>query len=229
MLTTTLISLASLAAASMCAAKPSGGQNSASHKQEQQQQQACLDDNAAQKVAENFRSLITNYSNSSAAAYLSEDFHDYSDGVNTLINAGCPNGPQPLGTPTFTSLETFQAGQGSQANIPFEILNVWHGCDFVAMRWKSPNPQEEEDDDGEVPPQQEQVQGLVVLEVCQGGGQQEGEEAWVIDVVYSEFNSGAWLYDLGVFQPACDASGAPIAKTLKRALGGVVGSPVRML
>lgn len=221
MLTTTILSLAGLAAASMCSAMPSGGQNGASHQQKQGGGggQPCLDDGAAQKVAENFRSLITNYSNASAAAYLTEDFHDYSDGVNTLINSGCPNGPQPLGSPTFTSLESFQAGQGSQPNIPFEILNVWHGCDFVAMRWKSPQPQ------ATGPTPQEQVQGIIVMEVCQGGEQ----EAWVIDTVYSEFNSGAWLYDLEVFKPTCDASGAPIAKASKRGLGGVVGSPVKML
>lgn len=219
MLTTTLLSFAGLAAASMCGAMPSGGQNGASHQQRQGGGQPCLDDGAAQKVAENFRSLITNYSNASAAAYLTEDFHDYSDGVNTLINSGCPNGPQPLGSPTFTSLESFQAGQGSQPNIPFEILNVWHGCDFVAMRWKSPQPQ------ATGPTPQEQVQGIIVMEVCQGGEQ----EPWVIDTVYSEFNSGAWLYDLEVFKPTCDASGAPIAKASKRGLGGVFGSPVKML
>ena len=172
-------------------------------------QQPCLDDGSAQKVAENFRTLITNYSNASAAAFLTEDFVDYSDGVNTLINSGCPNGPQALGAPTFTSLEDFQAGQGSQPNIPFEILNVWHGCDFVTMRWRSSAPEA-----NGVQPQQ-QVTGVVVMEVCQGAS-----EPWVIDTVYSEFNSGAWLYDLGVFVPTCNATQAK----MKREMGLMLSS-----
>lgn len=154
--------------------------------------QPCMDNAAAQRVAENFRTLITNYSNESAAAFLSPDFVDYSDGVNFLINKGCPQGPEILGQPTFTSLEDFQAGQGSQANIPFTILNVWHNCDSVTMRWMTPEPATNVQ-----PPQP--VTGIVVMEVCQNGGQ----EPWIISTVYSEFNSGAWLYSLGEFQPQC--------------------------
>lgn len=156
---------------------------------------SCLTETTAYRVASNFRNLITNYSNSSAAAYLTQDFHDYSDSVNELINSGCPNGPAPLGTATFTSLTSFQAGQGGQPNIPFQILNVWHSCTSVTLRWRSSAP------GGPANPQQ-QVTGIVAMETvaCNGGG-----EKYKIKTVYSEFNSGAWLYDLGVFVPSCSA------------------------
>jgi hypothetical protein len=173
---------------------------------------SCLDQDAAQQVAENFRTLITNYSDEAAARVLSPDFLDYSDSVNELINNGCPNGPAPLGSPTFSSLQEFQDGQGSQPNIPFEILNVWQGCNFVTMRWVSSAP-------GTVQPEQ-QVTGIVVMEVCQGGG----DEPWIIDTVYSEFNSGAWLYDLGVFVPQCSGSASNVK--VRRTLSGL---PVMML
>lgn len=57
-------------------------------------QETCIDDDGAQRVANNFRTLITDYSNATAAQVLSPDFTDYSDSVNELINNGCPDGPQ---------------------------------------------------------------------------------------------------------------------------------------
>jgi hypothetical protein len=89
----------------------------------------CLDDSHAYKVAENFGQLISAYTNSAAQAYLTTNFTDYSDSVNELINNGC-TGPQALGTATFNSLAAFEAGQGSQPNVTFNILNVW----YVARR-----------------------------------------------------------------------------------------------
>ena len=163
---------------------------------------ACMTDDDANRVANNFRTLITDYSNATAARVLCTDFTDYSDSVNELINNGCLNGPQPLGSATFSSLEEFQAGQGGQPNIPFEILNVWHNCDTVTMRWRSTSP-------GFVQPE-EQVVGIVVMETVYSGG----EEPYLIDTVYSEFNSGAWLYDLGVFVPSCNSTAAAVKRNL---------------
>lgn len=80
----------------------------------------CMSTADAQEVANHFETLISNYSNASAAAYLTTNFTDYSSGVNSLINAGCADGPVDLDNPTFTSLIGFEAGQGSQPNIPFE-------------------------------------------------------------------------------------------------------------
>ncbi|KAM3417825.1 hypothetical protein BST61_g6050 [Cercospora zeina] len=154
--------------------------------------QPCLDDGAAQKVAQNFRSLISNYSNDTANAVLSPNFTDHSDGLATLMNNGCPSGAETLGQATVTSREEYMAAQSTQPNIPFNIMNVWHNCNTVIMRWQSPEAAKA------VQPVA-LVTGLVVMEVCQGGGQ----EPWIIETVYAEFNSGAWLYDLGIFKPQC--------------------------
>lgn len=53
----------------------------------------CMTYDQATKVANNFGSLISAYSNASAEAYLTVDFTDYSDSVSELINSGCPDGP----------------------------------------------------------------------------------------------------------------------------------------
>lgn len=62
------------------------------------------------------------------------------------------------------------------------------------MRWRSSQP-------GFVEPA-EQVTGIIVLETACG----KGKEEYVIETVYSEFNSAAWLYDLGIFVPKCNGT-----------------------
>ena len=126
-------------------------------------------------------------------------FHDYSDGVNELINAGC-EGPQKLGMPTFASREEFIQGQSTQRPIPFKILKVWHSCSEVMMRWRSPAP-------GSAKPEQE-VTGLVVIET-QPNSEAGSDQPFLMETVYSEFNSGAWLYDIGNFTASCTAAGTP--------------------
>ncbi|CAK1355190.1 hypothetical protein CB0940_01055 [Cercospora beticola] len=150
----------------------------------------CLSDQEAQGVADNFRNLIADYSDALANASLTEDFVDYSDSVIELINNGCPNSPVALGTATFDSRASFEAGQGAQPPIPFEQLNIWHNCDTVTIRWLSKGP-------GQEP---EQVTGIIVLETV------NLSNTWLIKTVYSEFNSGAWLVNLGIFKPSnCSA------------------------
>lgn len=153
----------------------------------------CMTDDQATHVANNFKGLISAYSNASADAVLCSGFTDYSDSVSELINNACANGPATLGAPTFTSRTSFEAGQGGQPDIPFTILNVWNNCDSVTFRWKSPTP-------GFVIPEQ-QVQGIIVLEVVKASG----PEPWLIETAYSEFNSGAWLADLALVQTNCTA------------------------
>lgn len=150
----------------------------------------CMTMDQAQTVANHFKDLIAAYSDEKADAYLTTDFTDYSDSVAELINSGC-QGPQTLGQPTFDGLAAFKKGQGSQPPIPFEILQLWHTCDTVVIRWRTTvmagAPQF--------------VTGIIVMETEYKDGD------FLIDTVYSEFNSGAWLVDLGVFTPTCDANG----------------------
>ncbi|EME50255.1 hypothetical protein DOTSEDRAFT_68958 [Dothistroma septosporum NZE10] len=142
----------------------------------------CLSDSEAQTVAENFQESIAAYSDALADADFTTDFHDYSDSVIELMDNGCPNSPVALGSATFDSLASFKAGQGAQPPIDFEILNIWHNCNTVTVRWKS----------AQTP---EQVTGIIVIETSYQNSK------WMIQTVYSEFNSGAWLVNLGIFTP----------------------------
>jgi len=150
---------------------------------------ACMTDGDAQTVANNFEALIANYSDALANKTLTVNFHDYTDSVIELIDSGCPNGPVPLGVPTFDSRASFEVGQGSQPAIPFLKLNVWHNCETVTLRWMSTMSPSN-------------VTGIIVLESVYQ------DKTWLINTVYSEFNSGAWLVDLGVFKPT-NCTGAP--------------------
>ncbi|KAK3113668.1 25S rRNA (adenine2142-N1)-methyltransferase [Teratosphaeriaceae sp. CCFEE 6253] len=160
----------------------------------------CMNDAAANQVANNFGQLISAYTPAAADAYLTTDFTDYSDGVSTLINSGCPNGPATLGAATFTSRDAFKAGQGSQPNITFNLLNVWHNCNTVTLRWRGPMPNPFPG----APDPQTPVVGLIVLETQFNG--YANAQPFLIKTVYSEFNSGSWLYDLNVFKPNCTAA-----------------------
>lgn len=155
--------------------------------------QWCMTDDEALHVANNFKELISAYTNATAERVLCTSFSDYSDSVIELINNGCANGPIPLGSPTFTDRASFEAGQGSQPNITFNILKTWNACDAVAIRWRTPNP-------GFVNPEQ-QVTGIIVAETVRA----TGPEPWLIETVYSEFNSGAWLVDLDIVKTNCTA------------------------
>ncbi|KAF2768738.1 hypothetical protein EJ03DRAFT_114268 [Teratosphaeria nubilosa] len=162
----------------------------------------CMTYDQATKVANNFKTLISAYSNDYANQYLTEDYNDYSDSVTTLIDSGC-QGPETLGAVTFDSRAAFEAGQGSQPDIPFELLNMWYACTGpVVVRWRTAlSP--------------EFVTGNIVMETERGNG----SEPWLIKTVYSEFNSGAWLVDLGVFKPNCTADGDSAASSkVKRSL-----------
>lgn len=179
----------------------------------------CLDNAAANKVANNFKALISAYTDEAAQEVLCTDVHDYSDSVITLIDSGCPSGAPagsplpfvPLGSATFDSLAAFEAGQGGQPNVTFNILNVWHSCEEVIVRWRSPQPNPYAGAPGSEPDApstsaEEPVTGIVVLETAFNGW--NSAQPFLIDTVYSEFNSGAWLYDLGVYNPAnCTANG----------------------
>ena len=52
----------------------------------------CMSDSDAKKVANNFKTLIDEYSDKLANQTLTEDFIDYSDSVGELINGGCTEG-----------------------------------------------------------------------------------------------------------------------------------------
>lgn len=171
------------------------------------QQGNCLSAENAQAVATKYGELISAYSDTAADAILSLNFTDYSAGVNALINT-CPQGEAaktlPLLSPTFTSRELFKIGQGQQPLINFEQLALWYSCDSVTIRWKSTNTAPGND----VKP----IIGLIVMETIKAPA--GSVNPFLIDTVYSEFDSGSWLQNLaaaGICGPTSSVVGAPEA------------------
>jgi hypothetical protein len=99
-----------------------------------------------------------------------------------------------LGVLTFSSRAEFLAAQGAQPSVPFKILKLWNTCGTVIIRWQSDQTPYE-------------VQGISIASVVPvsegqgGGGFGVGDQKWQISSVVAEFNSGAWLGNLG--NPEC--------------------------
>jgi hypothetical protein len=120
----------------------------------------CMTDAEADQVATAWGTLIASYNDALADAVLTENFTDYSESVNTLINS-CPQGdaakPLDLLAASFTSREQFKIGQGQQPAINFNRLNIWPGCTSVNIRWMTTNT---------APiPNPKPVVGLIAMEV----------------------------------------------------------------
>ncbi|KAK5122147.1 hypothetical protein LTR85_004393 [Meristemomyces frigidus] len=149
----------------------------------------CLNNAQAQQVATNYGTLIASYTEALANAALAPSFTDYSESVNTLINS-CPQGSAavtlPLLSASFTNRTQFEIGQGQQAPINFNQLNIWHNCDTVVIRWETTTTANITN----VKP----VVGLITLETCQAP--YGNEYPYYIDTVYSEFDAGAWLQNI---------------------------------
>lgn len=149
---------------------------------------SCMCAADAEKVAQNFADLINKpFSTPLARASMLGSFVDYSDSVSELINSGCNTGPKTLGQATFVSREDFITSQSGQPPISFEILQIWPSCESLTMRWRSSQP-------GTVQPEQI-VTGIVVIET-EANPDAGAEQPFLMKTVFSEFNSGAWLYDI---------------------------------
>lgn len=96
----------------------------------------CLSDEDAIAVAGVFQQLIQGYTLELTEEALTEDFVDWSSAVNIIRNRG-GEGPNVVNAVTFTSREEFSANHGKQPNIPFETLNVFHGCNSTSVRWQT--------------------------------------------------------------------------------------------
>jgi len=96
----------------------------------------CLTDEDAQEVASVFQQLIQGYTLELTEEALTVDFVDWSSAVNIIRNRG-GEGPNVVNAVTFTSREQFSANHGKQPNIPFETLNVFHGCNSTSVRWQT--------------------------------------------------------------------------------------------
>jgi hypothetical protein len=89
----------------------------------------------------------------------------------------------PLTAETFSSRAAFIVGQGAQAPLAsVTTLNIWINCDTIVWRWRAVV----------FPAATAPVTGIDVMEINSDGQ---------IETIYSEFDNGAWLRDLG--NPQC--------------------------
>lgn len=136
----------------------------------------CLSQSDASNLVNGFAGLLTNYSTAATEALLTPDFVDTSDSINYLAGI-------PLGSVTFPNRAAFEASQGAQPPIGFQVLSINAvTCDVIAFRWKATVG------NGRLP-----VQGINILNAVKN----ETTGNWMISKVFSEFNSAAWIVDYG--------------------------------
>ncbi|CAD0115512.1 unnamed protein product, partial [Aureobasidium uvarum] len=152
---------------------------------------ACISAPDASLIATSFGLTISNYTEALAVQLFTNNFTDQSDSVNTLIHEPGLQA-KDLGSLTFTSKAEFLAGQGAQPPVPFKILNLWNTCNTVIIRWLSAQT---------LPVQGISIAAVVPAVEGQGGGFGVGTQKWQISAIVAEFNSGAWLGNLGY--PEC--------------------------
>ncbi|OAP58114.1 hypothetical protein AYL99_07204 [Fonsecaea erecta] len=135
----------------------------------------CLTQPSVDTLVTGFGQLISNYTDALAETILADNLTDFSDSINSLIG-------QPVGGATFPSKAAFEAGQGSQPPVPFQLIAIEaYNCDTISLRWIAglqPQP----------------VKGITVLKASNSQGQ---KDTWQISTIYTEFNSIAWLEDIG--------------------------------
>ena len=142
---------------------------------------SCLGKADADFIVNGFALLINSTFNATLAAkILAVDFIDFSDSINFLAGI-------PLGSATFTSLAAFEAGQSTQAPIPFQILSIDAvTCTNIAFRWLAyPGTGKYE------------VKGINIAYTKQTGSAKNGANGWQIQENFVEFNVAAWDLDLG--------------------------------
>lgn len=114
---------------------------------------------------------------------LTSNFTDTSDSINFMTQGTAD--AIPMGGVTFGSQTAFLYGQGAQPAIPSVVTqNIWHDCHTLTWRWRAYF------NSTDIP-----VTGINVMDITADKQ---------IDVNYSEFDNGAWLYNLG--NPQCQSS-----------------------
>ncbi|KAK6382320.1 hypothetical protein LTS17_004207 [Exophiala oligosperma] len=140
----------------------------------------CISPAEATYIVNTFASLLTapqapDFS-SKANALLASTFTDTSGSINFLANKN-------VSGVTFPNKEAFIIGQGSQPPIPvLNTLDIFFSCTKIAWRWVAQG----------IGSGQYEVKGMDMFTITPGGQ---------ISEAYAEFNSGAWLADIG--NPQC--------------------------
>ncbi|KAK3054094.1 hypothetical protein LTR09_004872 [Extremus antarcticus] len=159
----------------------------------------CLCEKEAMAVADNVQHFFSNYSDEFARKVFTKNIQDQTDSVQFLMNNGTTC-PAPLGSTTFANRKNLIKAQGAMGSLPWENENVFWDCKNVFIRWISkqdPFP----------------VQGIAIFRTAPNPNATP-EIPYLIDHIFSEFNSGAWLVNLGFYQgvgfaPGCEGVVGP--------------------
>ncbi|KAJ9652680.1 hypothetical protein H2198_008083 [Neophaeococcomyces mojaviensis] len=141
----------------------------------------CLNDAKVKTILDGYTYLLESPQgadfNTTAESLLSDSFFVSSDSINTLAG-------YPLGVNAYPSKQAFIAGQAQTPPIPvLQTLGSFYSCDQIAWRWNG----------SQIGSNQYEIKGIITMDVNATTTQ--------INAVYSEFNSGAWLSDIG--NPEC--------------------------
>jgi hypothetical protein len=143
----------------------------------------CIPYDTAVAIVNDFVSTLTDFQTSVAENLLAPNFTDTSDSIDFLAGI-------PLGSVTFPSPAAFIAGQGAEPAIGLEIINIDAvTCDgVIVFRWVA-----------QVGEQIDEVKGITVLNTVASGSDCTvvGPSGYQLSAVFSEFNSAAWVLDIG--------------------------------
>jgi hypothetical protein len=142
----------------------------------------CIPYDVAIEIETQWVSTLTNFNLGVAENLLAPNLVDTSSSINYLIGA-------PLEGPTFSSAQAYEAGQGAQPPIGLTVLGTDAiTCDgVIALRWVAPVGS------GALP-----ANGITILKAVQQGNQAVvGPNGWQLAQIFTEFNSAAWIVDIG--------------------------------
>jgi hypothetical protein len=142
----------------------------------------CISKDLAIAIQTAWISTLTNFDASVAQNLLYPGLVDFSDSINYIAGI-------PLGSVTFPSAQAYIAGQGAQPPIGFTVLGTDAiTCDgVIALRWI-----------GAVGSNKLPAQGITILKAIKvGDAPVVGPTGWQLKEIHTEFNSAAWIVDLG--------------------------------
>ncbi|OCT50120.1 hypothetical protein CLCR_07655 [Cladophialophora carrionii] len=154
---------------------------------------SCIPYDVAIAIETTWISTLTNYDQATAENLLYPQLVDFSDSINYIAGI-------PLGGPTFPSAEAYEQGQGSQPPIGLTVLGTDAiTCDgVIALRWV-----------GQVGLNTLPAQGITILKAIKvGDAAVVGPTGWQLAEIHTEFNSAAWIVDIG---GSCPPPSAPPA------------------
>lgn len=143
---------------------------------------SCIPYDVAVGIQTGYISTLTNFDLATAQNLLYPSLTDYSASIQ-LLAAG------DLNAPIFTSAQAYEGGQGSLPPIGFTVLDTAAiTCDgVIAFRWVAA-----------VGTQTLPVHGISILKAIKVGDEANvGPNGWQLQEIEVEFNSAAWVTDIG--------------------------------